>query len=161
MRPPRAALAAALAALLACTSPPSSGLGGGTAPPGPARAVVESGGRAHAVTVEVAADPAARERGLMFRQRLDEDRGMLFVFEDEEEHSFWMKNTLIPLDMIFISGEGRVVGVVSRAEPLSLEPRSGGRCRFVLEVAGGWARARGVAPGDRVRLENVPLRRFE
>lgn len=160
MRAPGAA-SAALVVLLACPSPPSRGFDGGGAPAGPPRVVVESGGRAHAVAVELAADPAARERGLMFRQRLDQDRGMLFVFDEEEEHSFWMKNTLIPLDMIFISGEGRVVGVVSRAEPLSLELRTGGRCRFVLEVSGGWASARGVAPGDRVRLENVRLRRFE
>jgi len=156
---PRATVAVALAALLACPSPPSAG--GGPAPGGPPRVVVESGGTPHAVVVEVAADPAARERGLMFRQRLEEGRGMLFVFEEEEEHSFWMKNTLVPLDLIFVSGEGRVVGVVSRAEPLSLTPRTGGRCRYVLEVPGGWAKARGVAPGDRVRLENVPLRRFE
>ncbi len=161
MRPPRAASAAALVVLLACPSPPAARPDGGGAPAGPPRVVVESGGRAHAVTVEVAADPEARERGLMFRRHLDEDRGMLFVFEEEGEHSFWMKNTLIPLDMIFISGEARVVGVVTRAEPLSLESRTGGRCRFVLEVAGGWAAARGVATGDRVRLENVPLRRFE
>ncbi len=160
MSVPRAA-SAALVVLLACTSPPSRRPDGGAAPAGPPRVVVESRGRAHAVTVEVAADPATRERGLMFRRTLDEDRGMLFVFDEEEEHSFWMKNTLIPLDMIFISGQGRVVGVVSRAEPLSLTPRTGGPCRFVLEVAGGWAAARGVAPGDRVRLENVPLRRFE
>lgn len=158
-RTTRAAMAAALATLLACPSPPSAGTGGGT--PEPPRVVVESGGKAHAVAVELAADPASRERGLMFRQRLDEGRGMLFVFEEEEEHSFWMKNTLIPLDMIFVSAEGRVVGVVSRAEPLSLAPRTGGRCRYVLEVPGGWAEVRGVQPGDRVRLENVPLRRFE
>ncbi len=156
---PRAAVATALAALLACPSPPSAG--GGPAPGGPPRIVVESGGTAHAVVVEVAADPAARERGLMLRPKLPEGRGMLFVFEEEEEHSFWMKDTLIPLDMIFVSGEGRVVGVVSRAEPLSLEARTGGRCRYVLEVPGGWAEARRVKPGDRVRLENVPLRRFE
>lgn len=149
-------MAAALA-LLACPSPPSARGG----PPPPPRVVLESGGRAHPVVVEVAADPASRERGLMFRQGLEEGRGMLFVFEEDEEHGFWMKNTLIPLDMIFISAEGRVVGVVSRAEPLSLEMRSGGRCRYVLEVPGGWAGARGVRAGDRVRLENVPLRRFE
>lgn len=145
--------------LLACPSPPSAG--GGSPTPGPPRVVVESGGQAHAVLVELAADPASRERGLMFRRKLEDGRGMLFVFDEEEEHSFWMKNTLVPLDMIFVSGEGRVVGVVSRAEPLSLASRSGGRCRYVLEVPGGWAEARGVARGDRVRLENVPLRRFE
>ncbi|HET6921867.1 MAG TPA: DUF192 domain-containing protein, partial [Anaeromyxobacteraceae bacterium] len=122
---PRASVAAALAALLACPSPPAAGGGGRTAPGGPPRVVVESGGKAHGVVVELAADPAARERGLMFRRELPEGRGMLFVFEEEEEHSFWMKNTLISLDLIFVSGEGRVVGVVSRAEPLSLAPRTG------------------------------------
>ncbi len=151
---------AAAIALLACPSPPSAG-GGAPVPAGPPRVVVESGGKTHAVLVELAADPASRERGLMFRQTLEEGRGMLFVFEEEAEQSFWMKNTLIPLDMIFVSGDGRVVGVVSRAEPLSLQLRTGGPCRYVLEVPGGWAEARGVARGDRVLFENVPLRRFE
>ncbi|HEU4383797.1 MAG TPA: DUF192 domain-containing protein [Anaeromyxobacteraceae bacterium] len=156
-RPWRAAAAAAFAALLAC--PSSRSAGGG--PPGAPQVVVESGGKARAVVVEVAADPASRERGLMFREKLEDGRGMLFVFEEEAEHSFWMKNTLVSLDLIFVSGEGRVVGLVSRAEPLSLAPLTGGRCRYVLEVPAGWAEARGVARGDRVRFENVPLRRFE
>lgn len=148
---------AVLATLAAC---PSS-QGGGRDAGGPPRVVVESGGRAHSVTVEVAADPAARERGLMYRQRLEPDRGMLFVFDREGEQSFWMKNTLVALDMIFISGEGRVVGIVHRAEPLTLTPRVGGPCRYVLEVVGGWAEAQGVAVGDRIRFENLGLRRFE
>ncbi len=153
----RAAVAAALA-LLACPSPPSAG---GPAPGGPPRVVVESGGLTHPVVVELAADPASRERGLMFRKHLEDGHGMLFVFDEEAEQSFWMKNTLIPLDMVFISGQGRVVTVIARAEPLSLSPRVGGPCRYVLEVPGGWAEARGVGPGDRVRFENVPLKKFE
>jgi uncharacterized membrane protein (UPF0127 family) len=124
-------------------------------PAGP-RAVVESGGRSHVVVVEVADDALRRERGLMYRQELPDDRGMLFVFDEEGEHSFWMKNTVIPLDIIFIDAQGRVTGVVERARPLDLSPRSGGPSKWVLEVAGGWAAARGVQTGDRVRLEGIP-----
>ena len=153
-RPRRAAVAAALAALLACPSPPSAG-GGPPAPARPPRVVLESGGKAHAVAVELAADPASRERGLMFRQKLEEGRGMLFVFEEEGEHPFWMKDTLISLDIVFIDGRGRITGIAPRAQPLSLEMRMAGRSRWVLEVAGGWAAARGVRPGHRVRIEGL------
>ncbi|HYQ81026.1 MAG TPA: DUF192 domain-containing protein [Anaeromyxobacteraceae bacterium] len=148
----RAAVAAALA-LLACPSPPSAG---GPAPGGLPRVVVESGGLTHPVVVELAADPASRERGLMFRKHLEDGHGMLFVFDEEAEQSFWMKNTLIPLDMIFIDEAGAVVGIVERAEPHSTTLRSAGApSRYVLEVAGGVAAERGIRSGDRVRFENV------
>ena len=91
----------------------------------------------------------------MHRTSLADDAGMLFVFPETDEHSFWMKNTLIPLDMIFIDEDRVVVGVVAGAEPLTLEPRSAGVSRFVLEVNGGWAARHGVAVGDRVTFENV------
>lgn len=91
----------------------------------------------------------------MFRVRLAEDQGMIFLFDEEAEHAFWMKNTLIPLDLIFVDGASRVVGVVERATPGSLEPRSAGRSRAVLEVRGGWAAERGVRPGDRVTVEEL------
>lgn len=150
----RLACAAALAAA-ACPSP-----SGGAPSPLPSDApqvVLESGGKSHSVTVEVADDDRKREMGLMFRRKLDPDRGMLFVFPEEDEHTFWMRNTLIPLDMIFIDGRNRVAGVVSRAAPLSLEPRTAGRSRFVLEVAGGWAEERGVKAGDLVRFRNLVM----
>jgi uncharacterized membrane protein (UPF0127 family) len=114
-------------------------------------------GGSHAVAVEVARTEAQRARGLMFRTSLADGAGMLFVFDESGEHPFWMKNTLIPLDMIFIDDFGRVTGVVSRATPGSLEPRSGGPCRYVLEVLAGWAEAKGVAAGDQVRFEGVLL----
>jgi uncharacterized membrane protein (UPF0127 family) len=123
-------------------------------PTGP-RVVVESGGRSHVVAVEVADDDARRERGLMFRRDLAEDRGMLFVFGTEGEHPFWMKDTLIPLDMIFIDSASRITGIVERAQPLSLQLRSGGPSRWVLEVQGGWAARRGVKAGDTVRIEGI------
>jgi uncharacterized membrane protein (UPF0127 family) len=112
-------------------------------------------GGTHAVAVEVVRTDAERARGLMFRTQLPESAGMLFVFDETGEHAFWMKNTLIPLDMIFIDDAGRVTGVVERATPGSLEPRSGGPSRYVLEVNGGWAAAKGVAAGDQVRFEGV------
>ncbi len=120
------------------------------------RAILESGGRTLVVQVEVADTPEKRERGLMFRKELADGRGMVFLFDEEAEHSFWMKDTLIPLDLIFVDGAGRVTGVVSQARPLSLEPRSGGPSRVVLEVPGGWAARNGVRAGDRMRLAGIP-----
>jgi hypothetical protein len=119
------------------------------------RVVVESGGKSHVVYVEVADTDAKREKGLMFRKELPDDRGMLFLFDEDGEHTFWMKNTLIPLDLVFVDSDGRITGIVERARPLTLEPRSGGPSRMVLEVPGGWVAARGVRPGDRLRVEGL------
>jgi uncharacterized protein len=121
------------------------------------RVVVQTAaGARHAVAVEVARTDEARTRGLMDRPRLDADAGMLFVFDESAPHAFWMKNTLIPLDMIFIDDTGRIVGIVERAEPRTLTSRDVGvPSRYVLEVNGGWAAAHGVAKGDTVRFENV------
>jgi hypothetical protein len=126
-------------------------------PAGAARVVVETAaGARHAVAVEVVRSGPDRARGLMHRTRLAPDAGMLFLFDETSVHEFWMKNTLIPLDMIFIAEDGRIVGIVARTTPGDLTPRSaGGPSRYVLEVNGGWAEARGVAPGDRVRFEGV------
>lgn len=122
------------------------------------RVIVETpAGARHAVRVELARTDAERARGLMRRGELADDAGMLFLFDESADHVFWMKDTLIPLDMIFIGEDGRVVGVVERAQPGSLSGRSvGAPSRYVLEVKGGWASARGVRAGDRVRFENVP-----
>jgi uncharacterized protein len=143
----RAPLALLLAATLLST--PAC-----AAPSGP-RVILESGGKSHRVQVELADTEAKRERGLMFRKELPEGRGMLFLFDEEGEHSFWMKDTLIPLDLIFVDSSGRVTGIVARARPLTLEPRSGGPSRMVLEVPGGWAAAHGVRAGDRMTVEGL------
>ncbi len=128
------------------------------APAPGARVVVEtSSGARHAVRVELARTDAERARGLMWRERLDPDAGMLFLFEETAPHGFWMKNTLIPLDMIFIADDGRIVGIVESAAPQTTTLReTGAPSRYVLEVNGGWTAARGVRAGDRVRFENVP-----
>ena len=142
---------APLALLLAATLPSAPAC---AAPSGP-RVILESGGKSHRVQVEVADTDAKRERGLMFRKELPEGSGMLFLFDEEREHAFWMKDTLIPLDLIFVDSSGRVTGIIARARPLTLEPRSGGPSRMVLEVPGGWAAAHGVRAGDRMTVEGL------
>ncbi|HXZ45818.1 MAG TPA: DUF192 domain-containing protein [Pseudolabrys sp.] len=105
----------------------------------------------HSFAVEIADNAAEREKGLMYRKELPEGRGMLFDFHRDQEVSFWMQNTYIPLDMIFIRGDGQILRIAENTEPLStrLIP-SGGPVRAVLEVIGGTARKLGIAPGDRV-----------
>jgi uncharacterized membrane protein (UPF0127 family) len=101
--------------------------------------------------VELARTPSERSRGLMFREELPKDHGMLFDFGEEQPVSFWMKNTPLPLDLIFIKADGEIVRITERAEPFSqkLLP-SGQPVRYVLEILGGTARERGIRTGDRL-----------
>jgi len=102
------------------------------------------------VQVELARTDAQRARGLMFRQDLPSDRGMLFLFDETSVQSFWMHNTLIPLDIIFLGDDRVVVGVVANAAPRTDTPRTVGKpSRYVVEVSGGEAAAHGVGPGTR------------
>ncbi|HET9718285.1 MAG TPA: DUF192 domain-containing protein [Pseudolabrys sp.] len=105
----------------------------------------------HVFAVEVADNEAERAKGLMYRRELPQGRGMLFDFHRDQDVSFWMQNTYIPLDMIFIRGDGRILRIEENTQPLStrLIP-SGGPVRAVLEVIGGTARKLGIAPGDQV-----------
>ena len=106
----------------------------------------------HAFSVEIAATPATRERGLMNRRFMPMDRGMLFEFERDGPVAFWMKNTYIPLDMVFIARNGAVTRIVDRAEPFSETPiPSGGPCAAVLELDGGVAAQIGLKTGNMVR----------
>jgi len=108
------------------------------------------------VSLEVAATPAERERGLMYRTSLAEGRGMLFVFDADGNQSFWMKNTLIPLDLLFIARDGTVVGIHANATPLSTADIAVGKpSRYVLEVPGGWAARHGIAAGAQVEFRGV------
>jgi len=105
----------------------------------------------HAFTVELATNTADRAAGLMYRKELPEGRGMLFDFHEEQPVQFWMHNTYISLDMIFIAADGRVVRVAEIAKPMSDELIPSGRpVRAVLEVIAGTARKFGIAAGDRV-----------
>src|SRR5437667_4272540 len=113
-------------------------------------AVIRGPGAAVEVSLEVAATPAERERGLMYRRSLAEGLGMLFVFDADGNQSFWMKNTLIPLDLLFIARDGTVVGIHANATPLSTANIAVGKpSRYVLEVPGGWAARHGISAGAR------------
>ena len=101
--------------------------------------------------VEIADTPESRELGLMFRESLDKDKGMLFIFDDEAERTFWMKNTKIPLDMIFIDADNKIIHILT-AEPCAEEP-----CKiyspelptkYVLEINAGESDKRGIKIGD-------------
>ena len=106
----------------------------------------------HAFQVEIADDEASRERGLMYRRFMPADRGMLFEFDRDEPVAFWMKNTYIPLDMIFIAPDGAVTRIAANAEPLSETTiPSWPPCIAVLELNGGVAAQIGLKVGDKVR----------
>jgi len=105
----------------------------------------------HSIAVEVVDNDADRAKGLMYRKELPEGRGMLFDFHRDQEVSFWMQNTYIPLDMIFIRGDGQILRIEENTVPLSTRMiPSRGPVRAVLEVIGGTSRKLGIAPGDRV-----------
>lgn len=110
--------------------------------------ITTASGQALQVQVEIADTPEERATGLMFRESLPEGTGMLFVFSGETQGSFWMKNTPIPLDMIFAK-EGRVVDIIENATPYSEELLTpGASYDMVLEVSGGYAGRNGVQSGD-------------
>ncbi|MBN2301584.1 MAG: DUF192 domain-containing protein [Lentisphaerae bacterium] len=103
--------------------------------------------------IVVADTPESRERGLMFVRNLPENRGMLFVFQDEEIRSFWMKNTYIPLDIIFISSKGVIVDIKPNAVPLDESPIvSIAPAKYVLEIGGGLATKYHIRAGDSVHF---------
>ena len=127
---------------------------GGPLPDRGALVVKDAFGGAHRVAVEIADTSNLRTRGLMWRSELPDGTGMLFIFPAEVVQSFWMRNTLIPLDMLFIDKRMRVVGVVQWAEPQTLTSRTVGKPSiYVLEVPAGWASRNGVRAGSTVELE--------
>ena len=113
--------------------------------------IVTADGAHHSFHVELAIKPAERERGLMYRQSLAADAGMLFDFQEDRLVSMWMKNTFIPLDMLFIAKDGTIVTVAADTVPQSLDVISSGRpVRAVLEINGGEAARQNIVPGAHV-----------
>jgi uncharacterized membrane protein (UPF0127 family) len=152
----RAALYLAAAALAAaCANSPAS-----TPDPFPAlpQAEIEvaTAGGIHRFRVWIAADGRSRARGLMFVREMPADRGMLFLFEVPEPAIFWMKNTYLSLDLVFVDPLGRVLNIARDARPFSLAPiESDGAVIAVLEVLAGTAERIGLAPGDRIELPSL------
>jgi uncharacterized membrane protein (UPF0127 family) len=108
-------------------------------------------------SVEIAETDATREHGLMDRTEMAADHGMLFVFQDDIPRAFWMKNTKIPLDMLFFDADRRLVSVQHNVPPCEADPcpaySSGAPARYVLELNAGQARKLGVSPGDELTIQ--------
>lgn len=139
-----------IVALLACLGPAAWG-----APPAPtfpqSELAIESAAGRFEFQVEVASSPAQRAHGLMYRRHLARDHGMLFDFGTSRPVSMWMRNTYIPLDMLFIRNDGSIARIAAETEPLSEQSiASGEPVRAVLELQGGITAKLGIRPGDRV-----------
>ncbi|MFA6550177.1 MAG: DUF192 domain-containing protein [Candidatus Gracilibacteria bacterium] len=115
------------------------------------------------VNVEIANTDIERAQGLMYRKMLEKDSGMLFAFEEDALRAFWMKNTLIPLDMIFVSADKKIVSIIGNAEPCkNAGDADGAKCKtydslkpakYVIEIAGGEAENHGIKPGGSIDLK--------
>jgi len=115
---------------------------------------IDTGERKVQFKVELAITPPEHEKGLMFREHLDSDAGMLFISDSPRHQVFWMKNTLIPLDMIFIGSDWRIAGIVENAEPKTLSAREvPGPSQYVLEIGGGLSARYGIRAGQTVDFQ--------
>lgn len=117
--------------------------------------IIETRAGEQQFSIEIADDVPTRSAGLMFRTRMNDDHGMLFIFESSHLLSFWMKNTPMPLDLVFIGADGYIVDIL-KGEPYSLAPISADApAQFVLELKAGTAEKAGIADGDRVRHPRI------
>ncbi len=134
-----------------------SGSSGGTAVAVPTATVQLDGSTGtSSVAVEVVASPGLIQKGLMYRKFLPADGGMLFLMGDEDDHYFWMKNTLIALDIVFITADKSVAGVLENMQPHDTTSKGVGKTSlYVLEVNSGWTKTHGVGAGTKVRFEGV------
>lgn len=116
----------------------------------------------HEIAVELATDAASRERGLMFRSELEKGHGMLFAFPQEQPRWFWMKNTLIPLDILYFDSNAKLVSMQLNVPPCKSDPcpsyASNGPARYVLELNGGAVDRLDIETGDVMRLPDAPLK---
>lgn len=125
--------------------------------PGPETPRVQFSGADAEFYVELATTQHERSKGLMYRPEMQEQWGMLFIFDGSKKRSFWMKDTLIPLDMIFMDESGEVVNIIHEAEPETTTARnSEGAAKYVLELNGGTARDVGLEAGAQMEVENIP-----
>ena len=117
---------------------------------------VSAEGESKRFSLEVADTEAKRQLGLMYRKEMAADRGMIFVFPEDKIQRFWMKNTYIPLDIIFVDAKWEVVGVVNDVPPLTLEQRAVDTpSRYVIELRAGMAAAQGIKKGSKAMVEGL------
>jgi uncharacterized membrane protein (UPF0127 family) len=120
--------------------------------------VSAGGAKSQAFKLEVCANDAERSLGLMYRRALPDNEGMIFVFPEEREQTFWMKNTYIPLDMVFVDKAMNVVGILEDVPPLNEAPRTVGKLSmYVLEFSAGTMKKMGVAPGATLKMQSEIL----
>ncbi|MFH1436129.1 MAG: DUF192 domain-containing protein [Pseudomonadota bacterium] len=142
-----------LVQLMSCRTSMGNQDAAGAAAKEPAVTILKDGESQVRVKVQVARTPEERATGLMYRDKLEKGTGMLFIFEEPSVQSFWMKNTLIPLDMIFISHSLEIMGIVENAHPLTLDPRRvEEKSQYVLEVNGGFSSKYGISKGMKVNF---------
>jgi uncharacterized membrane protein (UPF0127 family) len=114
-------------------------------------------GARHSFNVELALSPEQMAQGLMYRKQMAADAGMLFIYPAPTPTAFWMKNTYIPLDMLFIAADGHILNIAERTIPQTETPvPSAGPIKAVLELNGGTSQRLGIKPGDRVRQKSLP-----
>lgn len=115
---------------------------------------ITSSGTNPKIDIEIADSPDQRMLGLMYRKKMDTDKGMLFIFPQAEEQSFWMKNTFISLDIIYVDSQLQIISIVENAEPMNeTSIGSMGPALYVVEVVGGYCKQHGVSPGDHIRYK--------
>lgn len=103
------------------------------------------------IDIEIADTPAKEQQGLMNRPWMEEDQGMLFIFTKEDQQSFWMKNTIIPLDIIYVNASKKIVSIAKNCTPYSEKPiPSGAPALYVVEVIAGFSDIYNIKPGDRI-----------
>ena len=124
---------------------------GGAAQAAPALSLVELTAGIHRIHAELADTDASRARGLMFRESLEPNHGMLFVFDRAEANCMWMRNTLLPLSVAFIADDGSIVNIEEMKARTDDTHCSARPVRYALEMAGGWFKARGLKPGSRIQ----------
>ena len=147
----RMALLPLLAAVAACQPSQGVALERSAAGLEQVQVTIESRGKRHDFIAEVARTIEEQSQGLMHRQSLAPDRAMIFPYDPPQPASFWMKNTLIPLDIIFVRSDGTIESIAANTVPLSLEPvQSEEPVAAVLEIAGGRSAELGIGPGDKV-----------
>lgn len=142
---PRMLLAGALLALSAFAAPSSAQVKAQ-----PTLPTTRLTANIHVITAELANTPQSRSTGMMFRERIEPNHGMLFIFENKEQHCFWMRNTLLPLSIAFIADDGTIVNIeeMKARDESSTCPKK--EIRYALEMEKGWFAQRGIKPGGRI-----------